>query len=146
VILDGIRHVVRILRVASRAAERRVGLSAAQLFVLEKLAEAKCLSLGELARQTLTHQSSVSVIVAVLGRRRLLNRQRAKSDSRRLEIRLTEKGRALLANAPAAAQDQLIDASERLRPRERAALARLFGRFLHELGVQPGAPPMLFED
>ena len=58
-----------MLRVASRAAERDVGLGAAQLFVLHKLEEAPRLSLNELAERTRTHQSSVSVVV-----RRLVNR------------------------------------------------------------------------
>jgi DNA-binding MarR family transcriptional regulator len=65
-ILDAIRHIVRALRIASRSAEQSVGLSAAQLFVLQKLAEGDGISLGELARLTLTHQSSVSVIVGTL--------------------------------------------------------------------------------
>src|SRR5262245_40728501 len=37
-ILDGLRRVVQVLRESSRAAERRIGLSSAQLFVLQRLA------------------------------------------------------------------------------------------------------------
>src|SRR5438105_15524255 len=48
-VLDGIRAIVRALRESSRQAERVVGLSAAQLFVLQRLAGARALSLGELA-------------------------------------------------------------------------------------------------
>jgi len=55
---------VQALRVSSRAAERDVGLSAAQLFVLDRLAGAdQALCVNELAQRTLTHQSSVSVVV-----------------------------------------------------------------------------------
>src|SRR5438105_4636272 len=106
-VLDGIRHIVRTLREASRAAERSVGLSAAQLFVMQRLAGTGSLSVNELAERTLTHQSSVSVVVAKLAQRGLVERQRAATDARRLEVSLTAAGRAALSRAPAATQDRL---------------------------------------
>ena len=145
-ILDAIRRIVRVLRTASRAAERDVGLSGAQLFVLQKLAETDSLSLGDLARRTFTHQSSVSVVVARLTERRLVRRHRARDDSRRLEITLTAAGHALLRRAPAAAQEHLVSAIEDLEAGDRALLARLLSRLTAGIGVGKGAPPMLFED
>src|SRR3954451_6196920 len=85
-VLDGIRHIVRELREASRHAERAVGVSAAQLFVLQRLAGARSLSVSELAERTHTHQSSVSVVVTKLARRGLVTRERAEGDARRLEV------------------------------------------------------------
>ena len=58
-VLDSIRRIVRLLREGTRASEDAVGLSAAQLFVLQKLDPAVPLSLNELAARTLMHQSSV---------------------------------------------------------------------------------------
>ena len=62
-ILDAIRRLVRLLRISDRAAQGRVGLSAAQLFVLHELGKTPSLSLGELAARTRTDQSSVSTVV-----------------------------------------------------------------------------------
>src|SRR4051812_12400160 len=39
VVMDSIRRIVRLLRVSARASERLVGISGAQLFVLQQLAE-----------------------------------------------------------------------------------------------------------
>src|SRR5439155_20477086 len=47
--LDAIRRIVRALREESRASERWLGLSAAQLFVLNRLAMAPAVSVNELA-------------------------------------------------------------------------------------------------
>ena len=47
IVLDAFRHIVRELRISSRAAEARVGLSAAQLFALHRLAEGRALSLEQ---------------------------------------------------------------------------------------------------
>jgi tetratricopeptide (TPR) repeat protein len=61
-----LREIVQALRESSRRAEQRLGISGAQLFVLEKLADAPSQSLNDLAARTFTHQSSVSTVVARL--------------------------------------------------------------------------------
>lgn len=144
-VLDGIRHIVRTLREGSRHAERAVGLSAAQLFVLQRLAGARSLSVSELAARTLTHQSSVSVVVAKLARRGLVERVRAEEDARRLEISLTSAGRAAIERAPAASQDRLIAALALLGREARVRLAADLGALVDALGVRDRHPPMFFE-
>src|SRR5882724_4856948 len=89
-VLDAIRRVVRLLRQSAREAEKRTGLSAAQLFVLQQLrAAGGALTPGELAERTLTHQSSISVVVKRLVAARLVSRARSPSDRRRVELSLT---------------------------------------------------------
>src|SRR2546423_1557121 len=107
-VLDAIRRIVRALRESSRAAERTAGIGAAQLFVLHRLASAPALSLNELAARTFTHQSSVSVVVSRLVERGLVARSRGGADGRRISISATSAGRALVARAPAAAQERLL--------------------------------------
>src|SRR5260221_12214021 len=85
-VLDAIRRIVQALRESSRAAEKRAGLSGAQLFVLQTLGESPGLSLNELAERTRTHQSSVSAVVAKRARQRLVERGTASDDGRRAEI------------------------------------------------------------
>ena len=145
-VLDSIRRIVHDLRVASRAAEKAVGLSSAQLFVLQKLAEAPAQSLSELAVRTSTDQSSVSVVVRRLTDARLLRRRRSGADGRRVELSLTAKARALLDKAPAAAQDRLIAALHRTPAGQRRTLARLLESLVREVGLEAGAAGMFFED
>src|SRR3954463_2640556 len=113
-VLDAVRRIVRELHQSSRAAEKLVGVSAAQLFVLQKLAEFPGASMNELAARTHTHQSSVSTVVARLVERGLVLRAPAADDGRRLELRLAADGRRLVTRAPDAAQSRLIQAIERL--------------------------------
>ncbi len=72
IILNGIRLIVQDLREASRAAEARLGLSGAQIFVLQTLAETPGISVNELSARTYTHQSSVSVVLKRLIQRGLV--------------------------------------------------------------------------
>lgn len=145
-VLDSIRRIVRLLRLSSREAEREVGLTGAQLFVLQKLAEAKMLSVNELAESTHTHQSSVSVVAQALVDKGLVARARAEDDARRLELTLTPAARTLLRKAPGAAQDRLIEALEKLPAATRSQLAKSLARLVEEAGLGDEEAPMMFED
>jgi DNA-binding MarR family transcriptional regulator len=144
-ILDAIRRIVQALRVASREADRRFGMSAAQLFVVQRLAEGGAASLNDLAARTLTHQSSVSVVVQRLVDAGLVERSPSPRDGRRVVLELTAKGRALARRLPQAAQDRLIDAVETLSPAERRVLADLLARVAAEC-TPATTPAMFFED
>ena len=138
-VLDSIRRIVRLLREESRASEESVGLSGAQLFVLQKLSEARAQSVNELATRTATDQSSVSVVLARLTERGLVARRVDPKDRRRVRLSLTARGRALLRRSPAPAQNELVEAIEALRPAERANLADLLGRVVARMGEVPAA-------
>jgi len=145
-ILDSIRRIVRLLRVSSREAEREVGLSAAQLFVLRTLSEHKVLSVNELADRTHTHQSSVSVVVQALVDKGLITRSRASDDARRLELSLAPGAKPLLRKAPDAAQGKLIDAIEALPAAARKQLSTSLVKLVEEAGLSDGEAPMIFEE
>jgi DNA-binding MarR family transcriptional regulator len=145
-ILDAIRRIVRALREASRATELSLGLSAAQVFVLHRLAGAPALSVNELAQRTLTHQSSVSVVVSKLVKRGLVARVASASDARRVEITLTKQGRTLIARAPSAApQDRLIAGLTLLGLRRRRVLAASLRELVDAMALSDEPAPMFFE-
>ena len=145
-ILDSIRRVVRFLRVASRASEKQVGLSAAQLFVLHALAKGPAASLNDVAARTRTHQSSVSVVVQRLVERGLVSRDAVPGDARRKGLSLTPAGTKLLDHAPDAPSERLIEALGRMPQAARAHLARGLTRLVKELGAADDPATMLFED
>jgi DNA-binding MarR family transcriptional regulator len=145
-ILDSVRKLVRMLRLADRAAQRDVGLSGAQLFVLQELGKTPALSLNDLAARTRTDQSSVSVVVTRLVEAGLVSRERDTRDARRLVLTLTKGGRTLLQKAPPVAQEQMIRSFESLAPADRRRFADLFEAILADLGADEGAAPMLFEE
>jgi len=147
--MDSVRRIVQVLRVGARAAERDAGVSGAQLFVLERLAASdRPLSVNELAERTLTHQSSVSVVVRKLESRGLVERNPAADDARRAQLSLTAKARALLGKAPRAAQDQILHALAGMSESNRRSLARLLGEWAQRVSGADGEAPaaMLFED
>jgi DNA-binding MarR family transcriptional regulator len=145
-VLDAIRRIVQALRESGREAEAIVGVSGAQLFVLQVLAQEAPLCLADVAARTHTHPTSVSVVVKRLVDRGLVGRKRSKTDARRHDLALTKAGRALLASAPRTAQEQLVDGLKALSDRERRGLVKGLGRLIEQAGLGHGAPAMFFEE
>ena len=74
-VLDAFRRIVQALRVDGRHGGRDARLTTAQLFALQQIADHPHASINDLAALTFTHQSSVSVVVQRLVRRRLTDRR-----------------------------------------------------------------------
>jgi len=146
IILNAVRLIVQDLREASRAAEQKFGLGAAQLFVLQTLANTPGLSVNDLAARTYTHQSSVSAVLKKLTRQRLVAARPSRADARRLELSLTPKGHAVVQRAPDAAQVHLISGLNNLSKRERDGLARVLQRLVASMGGDRRKPAMFLED
>jgi DNA-binding MarR family transcriptional regulator len=144
-VFNSLRRLVHALHTASRENERRLGLTGAQLFVLTQLSATPSLSINALAERTMTHQSTVSVVVRRLVRRKLVKKVRAADDARRVELTLTSTGAALLRKAPEAIQTRLARAIEELGLADRRALGRGLGELLRELGADEDPVEMFFE-
>jgi len=144
-ILDSFRHLVQELRVADREAEGKLGLSGAQLFVLQKLGKESSISVNDLADRTCTHQSSVSVVVHRLVDRGLVRRKESQTDRRRLELSITAEGKKLLARSRYSPQDRMIEAVESMPARDRKQLGLLLNEVVEAMGLGAKTPEMFFE-
>lgn len=146
-ILDAIRRIFRSLRESSRAAESELGLSGAQLLVLQFLKSGKPLSINDLAERTQTHQSSVSVVVTKLADRGLVRRFESAEDGRKVEIGLTTAGTKILAKkSPMLAQEALFNAISELSNPQQKQLAELLRKVVESAGFANEPATLFFED
>jgi DNA-binding MarR family transcriptional regulator len=145
-VLDAIRRIVRALRQSTQSAHRQVGLNGAQVFVLQKLAGERAMSVNDLAERTLTHQSTVSVVVQRLVDKGLIQRGRSAVDGRRLELSLTEAGRRVLRQTPNAAQEQIVQALHRMGDGPRGELAALLTSLVRLIGIDDQHAGLFFEE
>jgi DNA-binding MarR family transcriptional regulator len=141
--LDALRRIVRALRLSSVEVDRALGISMAQLFVLQQLADGRPRSLVELAAETLTDPSSVSVVVRRLVDRKLVVRRADETDGRRAQVTITASGRALLQRAPEPVQQRLLHTLAALPDRRLAELTRTLGELATAVGGEPG---LFFEE
>ncbi|HYH09479.1 MAG TPA: MarR family transcriptional regulator [Thermoanaerobaculia bacterium] len=145
-ILNSIRQLVRALRLFDREAQQKYGISAAQMFVLHALSEENVLSLNELAERTATDQSSASVVVQRLVDAGYVSRVQKKEDRRRVELRLTARGRTVIRKSPPPAQQKILSAITAMPAKERKLFATMLEAFVKDIGVRGKKAPMLFEE
>ena len=146
-VLDSIRRIVRVLRLSARHTEKAFGLSAAQLFVLHKLAEGqRPQTPSELAEKALTDQSSVSVVVQRLVDRGYVLRTRSVRDGRSFDLTLTDAGRRVVKKSPDSTQDRLLEAMMKMSPARTKQLAELMEELVGHTGIAAEEATMLLED
>jgi len=145
--MDSFRRIVRALRSSHRAASD-VDLTGAQLFVLATLAQSDDpMGVRELAETTRTDQSTVSVVVGRVVDRGLVKRVRSSVDSRRVELSLTARGKAVLRRTPTTvAQRKLADALDKLSGADAATLSRILDKIVDLMGESDAPAPMLFDE
>lgn len=144
-VLNSIRRLVRALRLFSRDVEKRSGLSAAQLFVLQQLREGVPIKLKELARRTMTDLSSVSVVADRLEEKGLIQRRRSEKDGRVREVWLSQHGKILLKQTPDPVQERLLRAVQSMKPSERKNLSASLQSLLQHAGLDGEKPALFFE-
>lgn len=144
--LDAFRRIVQALRVGSDG-RRVTGVSGAQLFALQQIADHPHASVNDVAARTFTHQSSVSVVIRRLVDARLVAKVPAADDRRRTRLSLTAKGKRVLDRVRGSVQQDLVSALSGLPAADRRALARLMTTVAQ--AVTPADtrthPPMFFE-
>jgi len=124
-IVQAFRIVFRSIQEHSRWVEKQCGVSAAQLWTLWELQARPGLRVSELSRALSIHQSTASNLLDKLERKRLITRERRGPDHRVVRLYLTDRGRALVEQAPRPAQGALSSALAALPD---AALAELDGQ------------------
>lgn len=146
-ILDSCRRLVSIVHSASKATEKSLGLSAAQLFVLQKLRDGKSRSVNELAALTHTHQSSVSVVIKKLILKDMIRTVPSTDDGRRHLLVLAAKGRKVLERSSGeGVQDQIMHAISRLAENDGKELERLLNRLIEEMQGSSRPASLFLED
>jgi DNA-binding MarR family transcriptional regulator len=146
-VLDALRRILRYARNAAARTHGSLGLSAAQLFVLQTLADAdRSLSVNELAERTYADQSTVSVVAQRLALRGLVTRRRSSTDRRRVELSLSARGRALIAKYVVSPQAGILEGFRRLPAASRAGLAKYLPELMREMGLDSSPATMMFED
>lgn len=133
-VMKTIRVVIRAAQNHSKWIEKQCGVSGAQLWIMQELADAVGLRVGEVAGKLAIHQATASNLIDDLEKRGLILKRRDARDQRAIQLQLTDAGQRLLAEAPRPARGLLPTA---LAQMDLKAL-RVLDRGLHELLSKSG--------
>ena len=143
--LHGVRALVGGMRRSARAIESSVGLSNAQLFLLEQMAADGPHSVAALGRRLHVRANTISMTVAKLVERGLARRT-VGDDRRRVLVAITPQGRRLLGRAPEPPTTRLLTALEAMPPRDLRALVRGLESLAAAMRLDPARAPLMFEE
>jgi DNA-binding MarR family transcriptional regulator len=116
--VEMLHRVFQAVDLFSRQTLRDFGVSGPQIWALRSIDQAGVASMGDLALGMHLHMSTVTGIIDRLEAAKLVTRERSASDARVMEIRLTARGRAILARAPEPPRSKAARGLQRLSPKE----------------------------
>jgi DNA-binding MarR family transcriptional regulator len=116
--VEMLHQIFQAVDLFSRQTLRDFGVSGPQIWALRTIDELGVASMGDLAQGMHLHMSTVSGIIDRLESGKLVTRERSAQDARVMDLRLTPKGKALLAKAPEPPRSKAARGLKRLRPGE----------------------------
>lgn len=121
--ITAMRRIVKATEENVRALAQTSGLTASQLMVLQVLKLRGETLNGDLANAVDLKQATVSILVDKLQKRELVERRKGDTDRRRVWIRITQKGEAILRDALDLLQESFLTRFSKLAEWEQASLA-----------------------
>jgi DNA-binding MarR family transcriptional regulator len=142
--LIALRRILRATELYARDLAHAVGLTPAQLRVLQIVAGKSSATPKALATQMGVSQATVTVLVDKLLANGLVQRVPSEEDRRQINVLVTPQGRDRLVDAPDALQQIYVSAFARLADWEQAQLVSSLERVADMLGAQDiDASPVL---
>lgn len=116
--VEMLHRIFQAIDVFSRRVLRDFGVSGPQVWALRTIGDAGVARMSGLARHMHLHLSTVTGIIDRLEAAGMVTRQRSGSDGRVMELRLTPKGRTILARAPEPPRSKAARGLQKLSPRK----------------------------
>lgn len=121
-VLISIRQIIRAIDLHSKRLSKESGLTGPQLILMRSIRELGEVTIRELSNHTNMSQATATTILDRLERQELVTRVRSVQDKRKVHAHLTEKGLAVLDQAPMPLQQNFINKFQRLEEWEQSLL------------------------
>ncbi|MGV2871840.1 MarR family winged helix-turn-helix transcriptional regulator [Colwellia sp. E150_009] len=121
-LLIALRKVIRAIDLHSKHLSKTSGLTSPQLLIMLEIDKASGVNSSQVAKSVNLSAATVTNILDRLENKNLVSRIRNTQDKRKVGLFLTEKGQALLLNAPHPLQEHFIDKFSNLAQWEQSQL------------------------
>lgn len=139
--VEMLHRIFQAIDVFSRQALRDFGVTGPQIWALRTIAESQVVRMGDLAQRMHLHMSTVTGIIDRLEAGRLVTRVRGAVDARVMEIRLTAKGRSILARAPEPPRSKAARGLQRLSTKDLQSVRAALLMIARAMDVDLTRPP-----
>lgn len=134
--LVALRRILRVTELNSRQLARQSELTASQLLLLKHVAQHSQALPSAIAKAIELKQATITVHINKLEEDGLVTRHRDTEDRRRVWVRLTDAGRAVLDRSPDLLQDRFEHGFERLEEWEQAMIITTLERIASLLDAE----------
>ncbi|WP_299199605.1 MarR family transcriptional regulator [uncultured Amphritea sp.] len=139
-----LRQIIRSTDMQDKEISRSTGVTPPQLMVMQTLRENIQLTTGELAKEMVLTQATVTSILDRLEKKELISRERGREDKRKVWVSLTETGNELMKGAPTTQQDIFVRNFEDMQNWEQSMIVSSLERIAFMLNAQHlDAAPLL---
>lgn len=143
-VLVSLRRIIRATDLHSRRLGKETGLTTPQLVIMRAIDAHAEPTVSEIGRYVSLSQATVTNILNRLQLHRLVARERSRVDKRRVNVKLTAKGRRLLAGAPEPLQESFVQRFEALATWEQHLIVSSLARVATMMDVEElEAAPLL---
>lgn len=108
-LLIALRKVIRAIGLHSKQLNKTSGLTSPQLLIMLEIDKASGINSSQIAKNITLSPATITNILDRLENKELVLRIRDTEDKRKVGLYLTERGKAILLNAPQALQEHFID-------------------------------------
>ncbi|MDO6563573.1 MarR family transcriptional regulator [Amphritea sp. 1_MG-2023] len=139
-----LRQIIRSTDMQDKEISRGTGVTPPQLMVMQTLREYTQLTSGELAKEMVLTQATITSILDRLEKKELIARERGKEDKRKVWVSLTDKGVELMKGAPTTQQDIFVRSFEDMQNWEQSMVVSSLERIAFMLNAEHlDAAPLL---
>ena len=134
-ILLALRRIIRAVDIYSRKLATEYKITGPQLICLYSIVNEGALTQSALGKRYSLSASTVTGILDRLESKGLVNRERSKTDRRKIIVKATDAGTELINNAPSPLQDKLTEAVNQLPELEQATITFSLERIVELMEV-----------
>lgn len=131
-----LRQIIRSTDMQDKEISRLIGLTLPQLILMQTLRETGQMTPGELSKEVVLTQATVTSILDRLEKKALILRERGSEDKRKVWISLTDAGAELMKGVPATRQELFVRHFEDMQPWEQSMIVASLERVAFMLNAQ----------
>ncbi len=122
IVLATIRRIIRAIDLHSKSLTKRYGLTGPQLLVLKEFRKGSNLTVGQVAQNISLSQATVTAILDRLEKLTFVQRNRNKTDKRKVNVILSVEAKKILDSDPSLLQDEFVERFNKLQDWEKTLL------------------------
>jgi DNA-binding MarR family transcriptional regulator len=134
--LVALRKIIQAIDQHSTQLKKKFGLTGPQLIILQTVVDKELISVTQLSKDVSLSQATVTNITKRLEYQGYLDRDKDTTDKRKINLMVTEKGKAILEKVPPLLQEKFTSKFSKLEDWEQLMIESAFNRVVSMMAAE----------